>query len=239
MPRQRPTQLSDPYHDFSEKELETFLAVPDDKLESNHLHCLLDPILPAGTYEETAYFLPLAFQFLIDHGEPAGDLVGCVVGFASNYAQQLEADGSLGDVRDALRSMLRHWTREFVVRHVKRDAGQEGKWISDHFDFVNNSSLVAEAIDELIRFEKHADIAVNFIRSLADHKGDPTKAAWLLEYYRSQYHLWGLRVQHDGIRKILSDKTVLASAAEVVVAKLVDQEGSPTYWNETFDLLVI
>ena len=70
----RPAKLSDPCHDFSPEECAAILAVPDEKMGVLELRNIFQSYLPAGTYNECAYFIPLALRFLDNRGENASDL---------------------------------------------------------------------------------------------------------------------------------------------------------------------
>jgi hypothetical protein len=79
----RPHQLSDPGFDFWPEELKRLLAVCDQELTWADFQSLPGPYLPAGTYDEVIYDLPLALKHLRDHTKDAGDMMDAVVGFCS------------------------------------------------------------------------------------------------------------------------------------------------------------
>jgi hypothetical protein len=60
----RPKRLSDPFHDNTPESLRELLSKSDTDMRWADFACLLGPHLPAGTYEEVAYFLPLAFDYI-------------------------------------------------------------------------------------------------------------------------------------------------------------------------------
>jgi hypothetical protein len=89
-----------------------------------------------------------------------------------------------------------------------------------------------------VRFTAHADLAEEFVQSLAHHDGNPTRAAWFLEYARSVDAVYA-PPDHPPIRKLLSDKSLLEDAAALVRKCLLAQERSPSYWKDTFAALAL
>ena len=74
IPYPRPTKLSDPNYDFSPEECAAILAVPDEKMGFQELRNIFQSYLPAGTYEECAYFIPRVLRFLDERDEEVCDL---------------------------------------------------------------------------------------------------------------------------------------------------------------------
>ena len=74
IPYPRPAKLSDPHYDFTPEECAPILAVPDEKMGLQELREIFQCYLPAGTYEECAYFIPRALRFLDERDEDVCDL---------------------------------------------------------------------------------------------------------------------------------------------------------------------
>lgn len=64
MKYQTPTHLSDPGGDFSPEELNRILSKADAELDWADFDCLFFGKMPAGTYEEVRYYIPLACAYL-------------------------------------------------------------------------------------------------------------------------------------------------------------------------------
>ena len=229
----RPTRLSDPHFDFTPSLLADLLAVPDEKMAWQHFSHLLGPHLPAGTYEETEYFFPRAVDYLLANHDAALDLITPVVGFVSNNAAELHRDGLLDVARDGLRLCFTGLTNRFEVQHFDSEACAAKGWRLSYFDCVTNQEAVCQGTTDLARFATHVDLAEEFVQSLAHHDGNPTRAAWFLEYAHSVDAVY-TPPDHPPIRALLSDKSLLDGAAAVVRESLVPQERSPTYWRDTF-----
>jgi len=236
MRRGRPKTLSDPYHDFTEDGIREILSTPDDRFEWHHYQSVLGPFLPAGTYDESVYFLPGAFDFILRHDDDALDLITALVWFASEYSDRLADDGLLDAVRHNLLACFQHWTAHFVVIHFDEEGCRKKGWGLKHFDYVYNIEAVCEGSCDLVRFETHRDLAESFFASLADFGDDPIKAAWFLECARSRGDV-RFPPRHPSIQNLLANDHLLHGAAKLVLAKLVPDEKSPTYWTDTFEVL--
>jgi hypothetical protein len=229
----RPTRLSDPYHDFSDDLTHAILAKLDSELAWDDFQNILGPFLPAGTYEESVYFLPLALEYIAAHDDNALDLITSIVWFISEYADRLAADGLLAGSRERVGECFRMWTSRFEVIHFDRAACRAKGWGLTYFDYVKYAEVVCVGTSDLVRFVRHADLAKDFFRSLADYGSDAVRAAWFLEMSRSQddvYH----PPEHKTIRQLLADESLIRSAAALVRSSLVAGEHSPTYWRDTF-----
>ncbi|HVU14627.1 MAG TPA: hypothetical protein VHD90_25300 [Phototrophicaceae bacterium] len=234
--RPRPKKLSDPEYDFTPKLLKELLAVPDNQLEIRHYINLLGPYLPAGTYDESVYFLPGAFRYLVvlDDGGQAMSLVHAIIGFISMNQRYLQDDDILETVRDCVRECLEHWTKQFQIVHYDREASQKKGWGIPYFDYVKNTEIVAAAINDLVDFKAHVDLAEEFVKALADNTSDSVKAAWFLEYARTQFDPVRQPPPHKPITRLITDTERLRKAAKLVREHVNLTESSPTYWHDTF-----
>lgn len=105
VPYPRPKSLSDPFHDNFCSTLEQLLNTPDENLDSSDFRILLGPYLPPGTYEETCYFSPLAFQYILTHDDDDLGLITSLVWYCSEYVWRLRADKIVNDARSAIRGV--------------------------------------------------------------------------------------------------------------------------------------
>jgi hypothetical protein len=234
--QRRPDKLSDPHYDFSSEHLKELLATPDHQFEWHHYANLLGPHLPAGTYQESVYFLPGAFRYLLAHDLGALDVVTPIIGFVSQNHHGLDKDGILESARDCIRECLAHWTREFQVIHFDEKACRQKGWGLTYFDYVKNQELIGLATTDLVRFEHDADLAAEFVQNLAANIENPLKAAWFLEYSRSQGDVY-FPPLYEPITRLINDEDLLLKAAVVVEQQVAPHEPSPTYWRDTFKTL--
>ena len=115
-PYPRPVKLSDPCHDFTPEECTAILAVPDEKMGVLELRSIFQHYLPAGTYTECAYFIPLALRFLDNRGENANDLADDFLVWAGENKTDLEADGLFTPIRLHLQKLLKVCLSELRVQ---------------------------------------------------------------------------------------------------------------------------
>ena len=95
IPYPRPTKLSDPNYDFTPEECAAILAVPDERMGFRELGSIFQSYLPAGTYEECAYFIPRVLRFLDDRGDDASDMADNFLDWVAEQKAELESDGLL------------------------------------------------------------------------------------------------------------------------------------------------
>lgn len=228
----RPLQLSDPHHDHPWHVTHAILAKPDAELTWVDFQTILGPFLPAGTYEESVYFLPLSLEYIVSNEAEALDLVTSIVWFVSECADRLAGDGLLEAARAQLSECFELWTGKFEVIHFDEAACKAKGWSLKYFDLVKNAEVVCDGMCALVEFVRHADLAENFFRSLADHGSDPVKAAWFLEMARSQTDVFH-PPHHAPVSALLADPRLIRSAAAVVKSSMVASEAFPTYWRDT------
>lgn len=230
-------KLSDPFHDFGREMLGQLLDVPDEQLEWHHLQNLLGPFLPAGTYQESVYFLPFAFEFLHREENNALDVTTSVTWFISEYGDDLMRDGLLDECRSKIEGCLLHWTRDFTVEHFDNDGCAAKGWKSSYCDYVRRSEVICETLCDLERFIRHADLADRFITFLASSPM-PARAGWFLELARAQY---AADIRHPPAREsflsCFTDARLLARKRAIIVKHLAATTASSTYWRDVFSRL--
>jgi hypothetical protein len=230
----RPEKLSDPTQDFTPEMVQEILAVPDNKMQALQFRLLFGPYLPAGTYAENIYFLPLAFRYAISDKRDVYDMLPPLIWFVSEYAVQLGKDGFLDKVRDCLRECFTYWTKEFALfQGIAKGQG----WGASHYVYVKHSGEIDTMLYELVRFREHADLAEEFVQDLAYSETDPIKAAWYLHLARDRRIFVQRLPDEKAIPNLLSRTKRLRRAAELVRRRLPTQDASPLYWYQTFKTL--
>ena len=186
---------------FSQPELRKLLQQPDDQLSFNDFRTIFHWRTPAGTYEEVAYFLPLALEHMRCAPDDAREFIDGIICFASEHAVQLTKDQLFSQIEKAMRSCFEAWTNQFLVEHFDEKACQDKGWNINHYDYVNNSEIVRELIESLTTSQDKA-----------------TRSAWLLEYAREA----GVFMFEHGL---------LQRHYKSIEVTLVANEPSPTYWK--------
>ena len=206
--------------------------MPDEMMEWHHLQSLLGPFLPAGTYQESVYFLPIAFECLRREEEHALDLTTSVTWFVSEYADDLAKDGALNECRSEIMGCLLHWIRDFTVTHFDRDACAAKGWKLSYFDYIQRSEVVCETLCDLDRFARHADLADHLITQLA-LSNQPVSASWFLELARSQTDIYH-PPPRDAFQHYFTDMSLLAQKTTIVEEHMASTTASPTFWHDVF-----
>lgn len=88
----RPGQLSDPYEDFSREELNELISVPDNMIGCYELLCIFQSHCPAGCYEESVYFLPLAVKHIETRQDGASSVLDNLLGWMDENRHALGRD---------------------------------------------------------------------------------------------------------------------------------------------------
>ncbi len=231
--RSRPRSLSDPDEECGADRIAEILATPDNDLDWRQYRALLGPYSTAGTYEEVVYFLPLAFDYVLHHDEGALDLVTSLVWFSSQYETSLRRDRLHNCVRDSLRFCLAQWTSDFQIIHFDREACAQKGWGLQYSDYVVHSEVICQCNEDLVRFKAHADLALEFTNSLADHQQNKAKASWFLHYSAARFEVY-TPPEDRQIRAILENRNLLLSAASFTCSQLTNEERHSTYWNDLF-----
>jgi hypothetical protein len=233
----RPQSLSDPFHDNTSDSRRQLLSKADDALRWDDFKSLLGPHLPAGTYEEVVYFLPLAFDYIRANKSDALDLCSSLIWFCSEYASQLASDKVLEPARSELRDLLRDWTSRFVIIHFDKSACMAKGWRLQYCDLVEMSETVCEMLCDLVEYARHADIAERFICDLLDFGTNPFAAAWLLELIRSREAVAYRPPLMPRLEEAAIDHGLLRTAYELAQTDREIRESSPTYWRDTISKL--
>ena len=88
----RPNLLSDPYEDFSKDELNELVSIPDNRIGCHELLCLFQSHCPAGCYEESVYFLPLAVNHIETRQDGASSVLDNLLGWMDENRHALGRD---------------------------------------------------------------------------------------------------------------------------------------------------
>jgi hypothetical protein len=228
----RPTRLSDPHDDNCPESLRDLLATADSDLKWYDFRTLLGPHVPAGTYEEVVYFLPLAFRYIREHPDDALDLCTSIIWFCSEYAQRLHADGFLESARAAISDLLRHWASTFEVVYFDEAACRAKGWGIKHCDYVKGSESLYQSLEDLVEYRTNADLSETFLANLASFENDSTRAAWLLDAVRSRDDAYG--PPDIGVFSCCAnDRELLQRALDTALRDPQIRRVSPTYWEDT------
>jgi hypothetical protein len=232
VPYPRPKQFSDPFNDHWEH-CTSLILTRDDLLQPSDIEAILGPTMPAGTYEESVYFLPFAFDMLMSSRQDTMILISPIVGFCSINAERLKNDGVLDDVRREISNCLTTWTTTFSIYHRPGDEMTHEDW------FVTNSTYVYEMLHGLAKFKAHSDLALAHVHRFVNHENNPIRAGWHLEIAWYQTLSRHFRIKHADIEKALMDYSLLKSSANVILKQEGALDRHLPYWDKVFKQLAL
>ena len=114
MKYKKPVRLSDPMGDFSQEELAGILSKTDTELDRRDFDCLFQGKLPAGTYEEVRYYIPLACSY-IENQSDACDFFEHFSVWIEDNCERLKEDDLIDPVVSAFRNLFRKVTLSFSL----------------------------------------------------------------------------------------------------------------------------
>ena len=114
MKYKKPVRLSDPMNDFSPEELAGILSKQDAELDWRDFDCLFQGKLPAGTYEEVRYYIPLACSYIENQADACDFLEHFSVWIEDN-SERLKEDDLIAPVVSAFRNLFRKATSSFSL----------------------------------------------------------------------------------------------------------------------------
>ncbi len=211
----RPRALSDPHNDWTDELCRALLAVKDADLTWREFKAFYNPC-PAGTFEEVAYYLPLAIRYLVERRDGFGEFLDGFATWLSEHAEDLEDLGATDAVTTGLANVLHAWTSEFHIIHFDEAACRAKEWVLKYFNYVDPTDEVTELIHCLVRESAFRAPAERFVAELAA-SDSPTDAAWFLELARQQeeghYRITGEAQDHDeGLEECLGEVQQLMEA---------------------------
>ena len=114
MKYQKPAHLSDPGSDFSLAELNRILAKDDAELDWADFDRLFFGKMPAGTYEEVRYYIPLVCACIENQKDACNFFEHFSIWIEDNY-ERLKEDGFIVPIVSAFHALFRKSTSAFVL----------------------------------------------------------------------------------------------------------------------------
>lgn len=113
---EKPKRLSDPGGDFSPEELKKILSKDDADLDWADFDRLFFGKMPAGTYEEVRYYIPLACAYIENQRDACDFLEHFSIWIEDNYAR-LKEDGFVDPIVSAFHALFRKATSSFDLEY--------------------------------------------------------------------------------------------------------------------------
>ena len=142
MKDQKPTRLSDPGSDFSPEELTRILSKEDAELDWADFDRLFFGKMPAGTYEEVRYYIPLVCAYIETQRDACNFFEHFSIWVEENYAR-LKEDGLIDPIVSAFHAIFRKATSSFSLEYN-----------GDHAVYPSACALVESALEVLFRLSQ-------------------------------------------------------------------------------------
>ena len=125
MKYKKPARLSDPMSDFSPEELNGILLKQDAELDWRDFDRIFQGRMPAGTYEEVCYYIPLVCACIETQKDACNFFEHFSVWIEDNYGR-LKEDGFIKPIVSAFHGLFRKSTSAFVLE----ENGDHAVWPS-------------------------------------------------------------------------------------------------------------
>lgn len=116
MKYRKPALFSDPMSDFSQEELNGILSKDDAELGWADFDRIFQGKLPAGTYEEVRYYIPLVCAY-IENRRDACNFFEHFSDWLTDHHERLNEDGLLAPVVSAFHALFRKATSSFAPEY--------------------------------------------------------------------------------------------------------------------------
>lgn len=116
MKYKKPTRLSDPGGDFSPEELNGILLKQDAELGWRDFDRIFQGKMPAGTYEEVGYYIPLVCSYIEKQRDACDFFEHFSIWIEDNYAR-LKEDGFIAPIVSAFHGLFRKATSSFSLEY--------------------------------------------------------------------------------------------------------------------------
>lgn len=117
IPYGRPMRLSDPFKDFEHDGdmLVRILAVKDSEMGWHELSAIFQSFVPAGTYEECAFFIPQALRFIQGSNKESSSLIQQFALWCDCNCGSLEKDGLMKPVMESFHGHFKRIISSFSL----------------------------------------------------------------------------------------------------------------------------
>lgn len=221
----RPTVLSDPNRDFSEDELNNIINTPDNAMGWDELSCIFQPFLPAGSYEENVYFLPVALRFIVENDEDGECLIENLILWIGIWKNHLKKESGK---QETLYNKLLLFFQNLLTEAFTEFNLVTGKDGCLHPD---KSETVLSIIDGFNNRDYFSDLADSWLDESLNDIENYDIAAWFLflidEYFGS------MSINSPLVAKWSEDEMKKEKGRNIVTDKaIVDGGDIIDYWDK-------
>lgn len=198
--KNKPSQLSDPHHDYGERYLDKILSKEDNDLDAIDYRDLLNGNVPAGTFKEVAYYLPLSINYLCLEFYDQLEMINSWVDFLYENKSSISNYFNIG-VEDILNQIFSCLTENFKIVQINE---AERKKLNLN---INNSRYI-ENLELLCYLFKRANLyneGSAWIRRKVEEmkNGNEIQKKWLYELYEGCNEVLGLYLDDETMLEVL------------------------------------
>ncbi len=218
----RPVALSDPYQDFDPSELTQIINTPDTEVAWNELSCIFQAYLPAGAYEECAYFVPHALNFIEGDTDTAGDLATHFIWWIAENKSNL--------VNDGVYNSLLLFFQKLLAKKISLFELKENK---DGYLYPENCAWIEFIISSFNEYPVFNSLGDEWLIELLGKVTTFAQAAWTLHFIRDYYqHDQYARMNSRIIEKWSKDRDKLNKIQNLIIEEVFDKTDMITqYWS--------
>ena len=217
VPYSKPCRLSDPGKDFAPEELENLLQKSLEELNAGDLMCIFQSYLPAGEYNECAYYLPRAVEYVVEDLPDACSVLDNLLYWMHENAERLAQDHLFEPLQERFINIFRTDLQSFEL-----DASPHP--YPPHGDCV---TTLLEVWNKLPRYDSLGD------RLLAECLLPPSsysQAAWIAYLLQNYFAGFSYAQESQIIAGWSQDPSLQQKVCDIVLENALDNDALCDYW---------
>ncbi len=196
----KPQILPDPHHDYGKHYLEKILAKEDNKLSAIDFRDLLNANVPAGTFDEVAYYLPLSINYLCIEFEDQLEMINGWVDFIYENKNFINNYFNI-KVEDILNQVFICLTKNFKVIQINEVECKTLNLDINNSRYVENLELLCYMF---VRANLYNEGSAWIRRKVEELKnGTITQKKWLYKLYEKCNEVLGLYLDDEMMLELL------------------------------------
>jgi len=182
VPYPKPTQFSDPYHDWDgcEDLLNSILAKEPQDLVSTDYDTIFSAHLPAADYEEGAYYIEPCFEWMGKRTDAVkSNVCGGVFWYIDRFHDRLAQDGLMDSCHLLISNLIASYISECQLVRLTDDELAKYHIRESYREFVKYSRSVHDLVDAVVAFERYSHHFDAIIQTL--NSNGVVGSCWWLE----------------------------------------------------------
>ena len=241
----KPKQLSDPYQRYGDALKQSILRKTGRDLNASEFTALFGGSLPAGTYDESAHYLPDVTRYLAAHyrecvharDEEYEELFKRFLMWTVFFHSELVKDGTWDDLNLFLSDLFALATERFELR----GGDPEGfECVTYFFTYFGHGSFMQTDDPLGVCKDFPFGITDNYMAHRFNNPASYADHAWLIPLVMGNRGLtgfYGLNDIHDSVflEKLWNDPAWRSAAVTAVIAETEARPELTDYWSACLD----